>query len=577
MLTLHGSGVGSGIAIGEAVVLDRDRPEIPEYLVPAEQIEAEVSRFQAAIERAGAELAAVRDSIPSTVPSETATFIDAHILMLQDPVLAEEPLATIRGRRCNAEWALNVHCQALVEVFDAMEDPYLRSKKNDVEQVINRIYKELLNTPGRDHDILSDDLSGKIVITNDLTPADAVLLQHHHMSAFVTNLGGPISHTAILARSLRVPAVVGLHGAIRYIRHGEPLVVDAGNGIIIVSPDSAVLREYEQRQREEDRLRERLSSLIGLAASTRDGTAVTLSANIELPGDIEAAVKVGANGVGLYRTEFLFMNRSEPPGEEEQYSAYTTVVTRLQRPVTIRTLDLGADKQVDGGRSGGNIATNPALGLRAVRLCLSDPGLFRPQLRAILRASAHGPAAIMIPMVSSLDELDQVLEMIRETKTDLRHEGYAFDPAIPVGGMIEVPAAAIAADLFAAKLDFLSIGTNDLIQYTLAIDRVDDEVNYLYDPLHPSVLRLIYSVIKAGREAGIPVSMCGEMAGEARYTRLLLGLGLRSFSMDPTVLLEVKNTIRHSHLGELEEQTREILTRSDSGRIRELLDRLNSH
>ncbi len=575
MLTLHGAGVGSGIAIGEAFVVHRDRPETPQYLLAPDRVEAEVRRFRAAIGKALDQLIEIRRGIPLAAPTEIVTFMDAHILMLQDPVLAEEPISTVREKQCNAEWALAIHRDALVEVFDAMEDPYLRSKKDDIDQVVNRVYKELLDLDEQGHDFLDKDLNGKIVVTNDLAPADTVLLKHHKMAAFVTNLGGPISHTAILARSLRIPAIVGLHGATRYIRHREPLIVDGKSGIIIVAPDEPVLEEYRKRQRANARLRRKLEALTHVPSRTRDGKSVTLMANVELPEDIDAADQVGANGVGLYRTEYLFMNRAEPPSEDEQYEAYASALDRLQRPVTIRTLDLGADKQVDGGRSGGNISTNPALGRRAVRLCLSDPALFRPQLRAILRASAHGPAEIMIPMVSSLDELDQVLGLVQETKRQLERENKDFDAAIPIGGMIEVPAAAIAADLFAAKLDFLSIGTNDLIQYTLAIDRVDDEVNYLYDPLHPSVLRLIAMIIDAGRRAGVPVSMCGEMAGDAEYTRLLLGLGLRIFSMDPTTLLEVKERVRTSVLSELEKQTREILMATDTGRLRELVDRMN--
>ncbi|NIR84675.1 MAG: phosphoenolpyruvate--protein phosphotransferase [Gammaproteobacteria bacterium] len=577
MLTLHGAGVGSGIAIGEAFVVHRDRPDTPQYLLAPDRIEAEVQRFRAAIGKARDQLIEIRRSIPLAAPSEIATFMDAHILMLQDPVLAEEPVATIREKHCNAEWALAIHRDALVEVFEAMEDPYLRSKKDDIDQVVNRVYEELLDLHEQGNDFLDKDLNGKIVVTNDLAPADTVLLKHHKMVAFVTNLGGPISHTAILARSLRIPAIVGLHGATRYIRHREQLIVDGKSGILIVAPDEPVLEEYRERQRGNARLRRKLEALTDVPSRTRDGKSVTLMANVELPEDIEAADQVGANGVGLYRTEYLFMNRAEPPSEDEQYEAYARALDRLQRPVTIRTLDLGADKQVDGGRSGGNVSTNPALGRRAVRLCLSDPGLFRPQLRAILRASAHGPAEIMIPMVSSLDELDQVLGLVQETKRELERENQSFDAAIPIGGMIEVPAAAIAADLFAAKLDFLSIGTNDLIQYTLAIDRVDDEVNYLYDPLHPSVLRLIAMIIDAGRRAGVPVSMCGEMAGDAEYTRLLLGLGLRIFSMDPTTLLEVKERVRASVLSDLEKQAKEILMATDTGRLRELVDRMNEH
>jgi phosphotransferase system enzyme I (PtsI) len=368
---------------------------------------------------------------------------------------------------------------------------------------------------------------------------------------------------------------VGLHGASHYIRHDETLIVDGKRGVVILSPDQSLLDAYQQRQATNLYRARALESLKSSQAVTRDGVQVHLMANIELPEDIDAAGRVEADGVGLYRTEYLYMNRQEPPTEAEQFSAYKRVVSQLKRPITIRTLDLGADKQVDGGRPGPSTTTNPALGLRAVRLCLHEPSLFRPQLRAILRTSAYGPIEVMIPMVSSLAELDQVLDIIDETKHELRREGHAFDENIRIGGMIEVPAAAIAADLFASKLDFLSIGTNDLIQYTLAIDRVDDTVNYLYDPLHPSVLRLIKMTIDAGVRANIPVAMCGEMAGEIRYTKLLLGLGLRNFSMDPEAVLEIKKVIRETSLATLTEGVQKILQTADANELSDLVEQLN--
>ena len=577
MLTLHGAGVGSGVAIGNAFVLFRATPEVPHYVVPDAQLDSEVERFQTAIRTTRTKMRKIRKDIPPDAPSEVTSFLDAHMLMLNDPVLSEDPIQTIRNEKSNAESALQQHADSLAEVFEKMEDAYLRSKKTDIAQVVSRIQNELMMY-GEEYDgRVPDGLDGQIVVTNDLTPADAVALRHQKMSAFVTNLGGPISHTAILARSLRIPTIVGLHGAIRYIRHREPLIVDGHNGVIIIDPDESTLQAYRDRQHQDQQLQTELVSLTSAAAVTIDGERISLFANIELPEDIAAAKAVDAGGVGLYRTEYMYMNRPEPPGEEEQLAAYVRVVGGLQRPITIRTLDLGADKQVDGGRLGEHIAINPALGLRAVRLCLSNPSLFRPQLRAILRASAHGPIEIMIPMVSSLDELDQVLDLIEEIKRELIRDGHEFNENVPVGGMIEVPAAAIAADLFAHKLDFLSIGTNDLIQFTLAIDRVDDAVNYLYDPLHPSVLRLIRLVIEAGAGAGIPVSMCGEMAGDIRYTRLLLGLGLRIFSMDPTTLLDVKKTIRDSKIESVTEQTHAILSATDSTELRDLVECMNQN
>ncbi len=574
MLTLHGAGIGKGIAIGTAFVLHRPALDIPEYTIPDDQVESEIQRLRYAIQAAHAQLSEIRDHIPENAPSEVLAFMDAHLLMLDDPLISKEPIKTIRKQHVNAESALRVHAESLVRAFEAMEDPYLRDKKTDIDQVVNRIQENLLNVQQANIGDIEDDLENKIIVTTDLTPADTVMLKHQKMTAFVTDLGGPISHTAILARSLKIPAIVGLHGATRYVRNGETLIVDGKRGTVILSPDQGVLSAYEDRWNEILQRRRELKTLLTSESVTKDGIRIQLMANIELPEDIDATRRAHADGVGLYRTEYLFMNRAEPPSEAEQFLAYKRVVTALQRPITIRTLDLGADKQVDGGRTSVSITTNPALGLRAIRLCLHEPGLFKPQLRAILRASAYGPIMVMIPMVSSLDELGQVLDLVEETKRELRREGHAYDEDIPIGGMIEVPAAAIAADLFASRLDFLSIGTNDLIQYTLAIDRVDDAVNYLYDPLHPSVLRLIKMVIDAGNRAGIPVAMCGEMAGESQYTKLLLGFGLRSFSMEPDSLLEIKKIVRETDLSSLSDPVQEILTCSLPNELRRLVEKL---
>lgn len=573
MFTLHGTGVGKGIAIGTAFVLNRSRIEIPEFKIGDDDIARECERFRAAIGTAREQLHTIRAHIAGSAPSEVLTFLDAHLLMLDDPLIGEAPLKLIAGERRNAESALAVEGRKLVEIFEQMDDPYLRNKKTDIEQVVQRVQRVLLNVHEESLDEIAAGLAGQIVVANDLSPADTVLMKHHHMLAFVTDLGGPISHTAILARSLKIPAIVGMHGASRYIRHGETLIVDGKRGAAIVAPDTPLIEAYRERQLRIAEQQRSLQMLVRETARTRDGERIALMANMELPEDLPEVKKVGAEGVGLYRTEYLFMNRTEPPGEEEQYLQYAHVVRTLGRPVTIRTLDLGADKTVDGRRPD-NAPTNPALGLRAVRLCLTNPGLFRPQLRAILRASALGPVELMIPMLSSIEELDQVLEMVRETKQELRREEVTFNEQLRVGAMIEVPAAAISADLFARRVDFMSIGTNDLIQYTLAIDRVDDAVNYLYDPLHPSVLRLIQHTLDAGKRAGIPVAMCGEMAGDVRFTRLLLGMGLRQFSMDPVNLLEVKKIVLETHVRELEERVRQILDSSDSMKLRERVDRL---
>lgn len=573
MLTLHGYGVGDGIAIGRALLVDGMTRQAERLEIPPESVMAEVRRFRAALEQARKELVASAAQLPEDSPPELGLLLEAHLMMLDDPVIAEEPARTIEKELCNAAWALEQHGRDLAKRFDAMEDPYLRSKKLDVAQIVGQIREKLDQA-----DLAYTDQSpfGRIVLANDLSPADAVLLQSQQISAFVTNLGGPISHTAILARSLRIPAIVGMHGALRYIRNGEQIIVDGNNGIIVVDPEASIQAEYESRQRQFDRQNARLRSLKDTESTTVDGQHVELLANIELPKEVDNAREVQAHGVGLFRTEYLFMNREMPPDEDEQYRAYRHVVESLKRPVTIRTLDIGADKNADAIVPT-RPATNPALGLRAVRLCLSDPAIFRPQIRAILRASAHGRIELMIPMVSSVHELDRVLDLIAELKRELTREGKQFNREMAVGGMIEVPAAAISAEMFADKLDFLSIGTNDLIQYTLAIDRVDDDVNYLYDPLHPAVLRLIDYTIQAGAKAGIPVAMCGEMAGDPAYTRLLLGMGLKHFSMDPLRLLAVKQLVQHSDIDKLSSYAKDILSCTDPDDLRNRVEALQAH
>ena len=526
-LSLHGMGVSRGIAIGRVHIIERDRLDIPEYHIEQDQVAAETRRLVDAVSLAKQQLRAIRDHIPAATSPDIAPFIDTHLLMLDDAVLTQEPLRLIRSEGYNAEWALKLQRDALVHVFDEMEDPYLRTRKNDIDHVVDRIQRILLNQKPLRHEEPDSRLSGYVLIADDLTPADTVLMQHHGILAFVTEYGGPTSHTAILARSLIIPAIVGLHEAGRFTREDDIVIVDGNAGVMLVDPDDHSLRYYRKRQQEDRKYYAGLIRLKETPAKTLDDVPVRLHANVELPQDFEIVRQVGASGVGLYRTEFLYMNRESPPEEEEHYETYLSVLgTMAGLPLTIRTVDLGADKQVDGGRQGGgSVQANPALGLRAVRLCLKEPALFRPQLRAILRASAHGSIRLMIPMLSNMQETRQVLEMIDEIKAELSGQGVEFDEDIPVGAMIEVPAAAICADIFAGQLDFLSIGTNDLIQYTIAIDRVDDEVSYLYEPLHPAVLRLIRMTIDAGDRANIPVAMCGEMAGDIKFTQLLLGLG----------------------------------------------------
>ena len=572
---LSGIGVSRGIALGRAQRLHGSDLEVPEYAIPAAEIEHEITRFHGAQRRAKDELRAVRAQIPAGTPGEIAAFIDTHLLMLDDRSITEATVTTIRKQQCNAEAALKRSRDALVAVFEKMDDAYLRTRKDDVVHVCGRILRCLLKNEKSPEQKFDAGGEPTVVISDDITPADIILLSQQSVVAFVTEFGGPLSHTAILARSLGIPAVAGLHNARKLIREGETLIVDGELGQVLANPDEKALGFFRQKQEQQSANRRELSRFKDKPAISRDGVKIKLLANIELPEDAREAEEVGAEGVGLYRTEFLYMNRKGLPSEDEQYEAYSRVVKAVNGTITIRTLDLGADKQVDSGRARGPTPNNPALGLRAIRLCLKEPELFRAQVRALLRASVHGHVQIMLPMISSTQEFRQAHQVIEAAQAELKREGVTVGTP-DVGAMIEVPAAALSAAWLAKQAKFFSIGTNDLIQYTLAIDRVDDEVNYLYDPLHPAVLKLIHMTIEAGEHAKIPVAMCGEMAGDPRYTRLLLGLGLTEFSMHPANILEIKRIIIESDIGPLRRRVIELLNSADSSALREGVEALAS-
>ncbi|HEY0973462.1 MAG TPA: phosphoenolpyruvate--protein phosphotransferase [Solimonas sp.] len=573
-LWLSGIGVSRGIAIARVQRLQAGDLDIPEYALAAADIEDEVKRFSGAQRRAKEQLNEVRKQIPAGTPDDIAAFIDTHLLMMDDRSVTDATIAHIRTHAVNAEAALRRTRDALIAVFEQMDDPYLRTRRDDVEHVCARILR-ILTKSERQLPPRSDSGETFVMVADDITPADIILLSQQQVAAFVTEYGGPLSHTAILARSLGIAAVVGLRDARRLLRDGETVVVDGEAGHVLAGPDAQALAFYRDKQAAQAQYRADLVKLKNRAAVSRDGVAIRLLANIELPEDAAVAAENGAEGVGLYRTEFLYMNRKGLPSEEEQYAAYTRIVQAASGRITIRTLDLGADKQVDSGNRHGPTPNNPALGLRAIRLCLKEPELFRAQVRALLRASAHGPMQIMLPMISSVPEFRQALAVIDVARAELHQEGHAMAENVPVGAMIEVPAAAIAAPMLARHAQFFSIGTNDLIQYTLAIDRVDDEVNYLYDPLHPAVLYLIHRTIEAGRQAGIPVAMCGEMAGDPKYTRLLLGLGLTDFSMHPASVLEIKRIIMESDVARLRVAAAELLTLTDTQQLRERIAALD--
>lgn len=556
--SLHGISASKGVAIGQVSVLKHSQFEVREFLIETHRIEAEVERFSAAVAAAREYVTNLRERLPEALVNQADAFLEVHLLMLTDASIADAPITLICEQRFNAEWALKTQRDQLVAAFDEIDDPYLRARRDDVDHAVNRIQSALAQRPDAPAGDDSTRHAGRIVCADDLTPADTVLMQHHGVLAFVTEYGGPNSHTAILARSLRIPAVVGLHAGLGYLRNGDEVVVDGRHGVVLVDPAEHIRRHYQAHQQAIAVHHTARRKLLNTPAVTADGERVNLQANVELEKDANDAQALNADGVGLYRTEMMFMNRPELPSEDEQFEAYADVVRSMKgAPVTIRTLDLGADKQVDGVRPGAPEAANPALGLRAVRLCLREPSLFRAQLRAILRVSSLGRVRMMVPMVAVHEEVVQVRAILAQCQRELSNEGVEFDTNMPVGIMVEVPAAAVCADLFVRYVDFMSIGTNDLIQYTIAIDRIDDEVSYLYDPVNPAVLRLIQTVIRAGQRGGIPVGMCGEMAGDARYTRLLLGMGLRDFSVHPASLLEVKQAIGEAHAGNL----RRLVTR----------------
>ena len=572
--TIHGTGICGGIAIGQAMLHSHTRLEAGHYLLPRAQIREEVARFDAAVAKTRTEFKSLRDNIPPNAPSEFEAFVDVHMMILNDSTLSKVPREIIEREQCNAEWALKLQADELLAQFDAIEDGYLRERRADVMQVVERIMQALGGQPGYVPDITDEDQS-KILVAHDLSPADVLQFKQHQFASFLTELGGTTSHTAVVARSLNLPSIASLHHARSLIYENETLIVDGTQGVVIVDPDPQVLADYRLRQHEIELERQKLRRLRTMRARTVDGVGVELHANIELPDDVIEVDEAGASGIGLFRTEFLFMNRDTLPNEEEQFEAYRKVVEAMRGlPVTIRTYDLGADKTIDGPER--QALKNPALGLRAIRLCLTEPRRFQIQLRAILRASHYGKTRLLIPMISGAAEVDQTLQQIAIAKASLAQKNIPFDENIEVGGMIEVPAAALALRVFRRKLDFLSIGTNDLIQYTLAIDRTDDAVAHLYDPLHPAVLHLIAVVISGANRTGIPVALCGEMAGDVKLTRLLLGLGLRQLSMHPGQLLAVKQEVLRANLSSVRLLARRMLRIADPDRMQGMLERLNA-
>ncbi len=574
--SIHGVGVSSGIAIGRAHLVSNALLEVVHYQLPKHVIAEEITRFEQAVLTVKTDLEAIRQQLPKGAPAELGAFISTHLMMLADKSLSEVPKNIILKEQCNAEWAIKLQMDDIVGQFEQIEDEYLRERKQDVIQVVERVIKVLLGHPNQAPSKATSKRqeSATILVAHDISPADAIQFKQHQFAAFITDVGGVTSHTAILARSMNIPSIVALQRARDLIRDGELIIVDGGIGIVIVSPSKEILAEYKLRQDEWELEQQKLKRIKSTKAITIDGTVIDLYANIEVPEDVTAVKAAGATGIGLYRSEFLFMNRREMPEEEEQFIAYKTVAEAMNgQEVTIRTLDLGADKQMNPDTVAE--CANPALGLRAVRYCLSEPHIFHTQFRALLRASHYGNIKILVPMLCTLAELRQTKLLLERAKLSLRKENIPFDENIKLGGMIEIPAAAINASAFARELDFLSIGTNDLIQYTLAIDRTDDAVSHLYNPLHPSVLRLIAMTLQAGAKLGKTVSVCGEMAGDTKLTKLLLGMGLRQFSMHPSNILSVKQQVLQSHSSKLNTAVRKVLNNDESEKIELLVNKIN--
>ncbi len=581
---IHGLAVARGIAIGRAVLVASSRVDVAHYFIQPDQVEAEIERVRSGRDAVVNEIHRLQASVsqmgPKEAPHELTALLDVHLMLLSDAELAEGVKHWIRDRLYNAEWALTTQLEVIARQFDEMEDEYLRGRKADLEQITEKVLRAMkgvaspvLGAPSRtprkrsQQDLLLDDTVDVplILVAHDLSPADMLQFKQSVFAGFVTDVGGKTSHTAIVARSLDIPAVVGARLSSQLVRQDDWVIVDGDAGVMVVDPSPILLAEYGFKQRQGELERGRLTRLLHTPAVTMDGQKIELLANIEMPEDAPGAIRAGALGVGLFRSEFLFMGRQgRLPNEEEQYQAYRRAIEGMQGlPVTIRTVDVGADKPLDESPQD-SAHLNPALGLRAIRWSLADPAMFLTQLRAILRAAAHGPVNLLIPMLVHVGEIRHTMALIDRARVELDNRGIAYGP-VKIGAMIEVPAAAIMVKAFLKYFDFLSIGTNDLIQYTLAIDRTDESVAHLYDPLHPAVLRLVGLTIAECRAQGKPVSLCGEMAGDTSLTRLLLGMGLRSFSMHPAQILAVKQELLRADTTKLTAWAQQVVADDEPG------------
>ena len=576
MMVLHGYAAGKGIAIGRAHLVVRGISELPQYHLPESELAGEVARFEAAVKATRKQLEQLRSAIPENAPAELGAFISLHLMLLGDVTLSREPADILQEQAINAEWALKIQTDRLSQQFDEIDDEYLRQRKQDMLQVVERIQK---NLAGQSTELNLDAnlLDDTILIAHDLSAADTLFFKDQRIEGFITDIGGPTSHTAILGRSLNIPSVIGVGNARQLISEHEWVIVDGIQGVLIIDPDELVLAEYRLRLKHyRSRLRA-LNKIKKTAAATLDSEEIELFANIESADDVKALHNIGADGVGLLRTEFAYLNRDSLPEEEELYQLYSDIAKKLKgKLLTIRTVDLGVDKNPRWFGTGGtpNGSLNPALGLTGIRLCHAEPVMFRTQMRAVLRAAVHGKLRIMFPMISSLSELKQSLTHLDTARKQLAERQEAFGE-LEVGCMIEIPSAALTVSSLLKWVDFVSVGTNDLIQYTLSVDRSDDAVSYLYQPAHPAIIRLLAHIIRTANRMGKGVSVCGEMAGDTKYTRMLLGLGLRKFSMNINNLLDVKDVVLHSHTERLENEMAKLLRNEDPDKMDALLKKLN--